>query len=168
MNKFSGFRAIRSVDYVIVLCDDLEKMWAFYEKLFDFVIEEDFPDRMVFFRVGTLYLGLRRRGRAYDGPSVPADAASIQISFRVPPADVDASHETLLENGIDVIEPPTNQDWTHRTLFFCDPEHNIIEIFADIHPDETLDKPSGVHELMLDKAKQSSKLGFAEVLAVRW
>jgi glyoxylase I family protein len=148
MNKFSGFHAIRSLDYVIVLCDDLAKMRAFYEKLFDFIIEEDFPDRMLFFRVGTLYLGLRRRGRAYDGPSVQANAASIQISFRVPPADVDTAYETLQLNGINVIEPPTNQDWTHRTLFFRDPENNIIEIFADIHPDETLDEPSGAHQLV--------------------
>ncbi len=122
-------------------------MKAFYEQLFDFLIEEDFPDKMLFFRVGTLYLGLRRRGRGYDGPSVPTQSASIQISFRVPPRDVDLAHDRLSELGIDVIEPPTNQDWTHRTLFFRDPENNIIEIFADIHPDETRDEPSGMHQL---------------------
>lgn len=148
MNKFSGFSAIRSLDYVIILCDDLAKMRAFYEKLFDFVIEEDFPDRMLFFRVGTLYLGLRRRGRSYDGPSVPKTSASIQISFRVPPADVDTAYQTLQSQGYEVIEPPTNQDWTHRTLFFRDPENNIVEIFADIHQKDTLDNPSGVHQLV--------------------
>ncbi len=125
-------------------------MRAFYEKLFDFVIEEDFSDRMVFFRVGTLYLGLRCRGRAYGGKSVPDNAASIQISFRMPPSDVYTAYETLKQNGIDVIEPPTKQDWTHRTLFFGDPENNIIEIFADIHPDQTLNEPSGVHQLVED------------------
>lgn len=148
MNKFSGFKAIRSLDYVIILCDDLDKMRAFYEKLFDFVIEEDFPDRMLFFRVGTLYFGLRRRGRSYDGPTIPISSASIQISFRVPPADVDEAYQTLQNLGYDVIEKPTNQDWTHRTLFFRDPENNILEIFSDIHPKDTLDNPSGVHSLI--------------------
>jgi len=148
MNKYEGFKAIRSLDYVILLCDDLSSMKSYYEKLFAFEVEEHFPERMIFFRVGTLFLGLRKRGRAYDGPSVPLSSASIQISFRVPPADVDHAYETLVENGLDVIEPPTNQDWTHRTLFFRDPENNIIEIFADIHPRETLAVPSGVHQVV--------------------
>lgn len=148
MNKFSGFSAIRNLDYVILLCDDLAKMRMFYERLFDFVIEENFPDRMIFFRVGALYLGLRRRGRVYDGPSIPTESASIQISFRVPPADVDKAYDTLTENSIDAIEEPTNQDWTHRTLFFRDPENNIIEIFADIHTRDTLKEPTGMHRLI--------------------
>ncbi|WP_299690245.1 VOC family protein [uncultured Tateyamaria sp.] len=134
---------------MILLCDDLAGMKAFYERLFSFQIEEDFPERMTFFRVGTLFLGLRRRGRAYDGPNVPLASASIQISFRVPPADVDLAYDRLVELGQEVIEPPTNQDWTHRTLFFRDPENNIIEVFADIHPRETLAEPSGAH-LMVD------------------
>lgn len=147
MENYSGFGAIRSLDYVILLCDDLEKMRDFYSALFDFQIDGDAPGTMLYFRVGTLFLGLRRRGRPYDGPSVPEKSASIQISFRVPPADVDAAHEKLLEQGVDVIEEPTNQDWCHRTLFFRDPENNIVEIFADIHPRETLSSPSGAHQL---------------------
>lgn len=147
MRALSGFGAIRSLDYVILLCDDLTKMKEFYERLFAFQVEEDVPDRMVFYRVGTLFLGLRKRGRAYDGPSGPVAAASMQISFRVPPADVDLAYETLIDLGADVIEPPTNQDWPHRTLFFRDPEHNIIEVYADIHPSEALAEPSGAHLL---------------------
>lgn len=148
MNKHCGFKAIRSLDYVILHCDNLEKMKTFYERLFEFQIEEDIPERIVFFRVGTLFLGLRKRGRAYDGPSVPAPSASIQISFRVPPADVDFAYDKLVEHDLDAIEPPTDQDWTHRTSFFRDPEHNIIEIFADIHPRETLAEPSGLHQIV--------------------
>ncbi|MEM8811461.1 MAG: VOC family protein [Pseudomonadota bacterium] len=150
MGNFSGFGAIRSLDYVILLCDDYEKMKAFYIGLFGFQVEEDRAGTMVFFRVGTLFLGLRRRGRPYDGPSVPANAASIQISFRVPPADVDAAYEKLAARDVEIIEGPTNQDWPHRTLFFRDPEQNIIEIFADIHPRETLPEASGKHQLTAD------------------
>lgn len=143
----NGFSAVRSLDYVILLCDDLERMKEFYEGVFSFHIEEDRPDTMIFYRVGTLFLGLRRRGRPYDGPSVPATSASIQISFRVPPADVDIAYKKLLDQSIDVIEKPTNQDWNHRTLFFRDPENNVVEVFADIHPKDTLPLPSGAHLL---------------------
>ena len=147
MNENNGFGAIRSMDYVILLCDDLETMQCFYTDLFGWRIEEEVPNRAVEYRVGTLFLMLRPRGRPYDGPRIPGESASIQLSFRVPPADVDAAYETLLDKGINVIEPPTNQDWTHRTLFFADPENNIIEIYTDIHPRDTASIPSTIHQI---------------------
>ena len=48
--------------------------------------------------------------------------------------------------GIEVIEPPTNLDWCHRTLFFADPETNILEIFADIYPRDTAVLPPKLHQ----------------------
>jgi hypothetical protein len=48
--------------------------------------------------------------------------------------------------GIEVIEPPTNQDWCHRTLFFSDPETNIPEIFANIHPRDSAALLSKLHQ----------------------
>jgi glyoxylase I family protein len=146
MEGNSGINAIRSIDYVIVLCDDLEKMKRFYIDVFNFCIEEE-TDHWIAFRVGTLFLGLRPRGRPYDGSKIPNMSAAIQLSFRVPPADVDLAYQALKTKNIDVIESPTNQDWPHRTLFFSDPENNILEIFADIHPNDTAAAPSGHHLL---------------------
>lgn len=151
MNGNSGLGAIRSMDYVILLCDDLDKMKRFYVDVFNFQIEDEEAGKWVGFRVGTLFLGLRPRGRSYDGPRINEEAAAIQLSFRVPPVDVDIAYQTLKTKGIDVIEPPTNQDWAHRTLFFSDPENNVIEIFADIHPKEMALAPSGVHHIMVPR-----------------
>ncbi|MEM8690171.1 MAG: VOC family protein [Pseudomonadota bacterium] len=148
MNDFSGIGAIRSLDYVIILCDDLARMRTFYADLFGFELEHERPGHSASFRVGTLYLHLRQRGRGYDGLQGPEGSASVQLSFRVPPADVDLAYETLKAKQIEVIEGPTNQDWLHRTLFFKDPEGNILEIFTDIHPNEAAASPSGVHEII--------------------
>ena len=144
MIETNGIGAIRKLDYVIILCDDIPKMKEFYSDLFGFTVEEE-TKHWVAYRLGGLFLGLRKRGRFYDGVAGPDASASMQISFRVPPADVDRAWNRLEAKGVYVIEPPTNQDWTHRTLFFRDPENNILEIFADIHPDDTLPAPSGVH-----------------------
>ena len=46
------------------------------------------------------------------------------ISFRV--ADVDASHQQLLERGVEIEEGPTNQDWGSRTITMLDPDGNRI------------------------------------------
>jgi len=145
MEQNTGFGAIRCLDYVIVICDDLDKMKRFYSDIFGFCIEDEEKSHWVGFRVGALFLGLRPRGRSYDGPNIPESAASVQLSFRVPPADVDVAFQSLQDKGIEVIEPPTNQDWTHRTLFFADPENNIIEIFADIHPRDMASTASKLH-----------------------
>lgn len=147
MNESSGLGAIRSVDYIFILCDDLERMRRFYTDVFDLRIEEE-TDHMVVYRLGALFFGLRPRGRAYDGPEVPDTSAAVQLSFRVPPADVDLAYKALKARKVDVIEAPTNQDWPHRTLYFSDPENNILEIFADIHPDDTASAPSGRHLVM--------------------
>ena len=141
----TGIGAIRSIDYVFLLCDDLETMTRFYTDVFAFPPQEVQPGRMVEFRVGSMFLGLRVRGRAYDGPSRPDRSAGVQLSFRVPPADVDIAFDALKAKGIDVIEPPTNQHWPHRTVYFRDPENNVLEIFADIHVREMRPDPSGVH-----------------------
>lgn len=147
VTETTGLGAIRSLDYVIVLCDDLEAMKQFYCSIFDFLIDDEQPGKLICFRVGTLFLCLRPRGRQYDGPTIPERSAAIQLSFRVPPADVDLAHETLKQKGVDVIEGPTNQDWPHRTLFFRDPENNVIEVFAEIHERDTLSSPTGTHLL---------------------
>jgi extradiol dioxygenase family protein len=141
-----GVGAIRGMGYVIILCNDFDTMRRFHIDLFSFQIEDEKPGQWIGFRVGGMFLGLRPRGRPYDGPSAMDGGASVQLSFQVPPADVDLAYETLIGMGIEVIEPPTNQDWCHRTLFFADPETNILEIFADIHPRDTAALPSKLHQ----------------------
>ncbi|MDO9061811.1 MAG: hypothetical protein Q7U92_22690, partial [Bradyrhizobium sp.] len=47
-------------------------------------------------------------------------------------AAVDACHAELVARGVPILRGPTDlPDWRHRTLFFRDPEDNIIEIYAE-------------------------------------
>ena len=52
--------------------------------------------------------------------------------FRVAPGEVDECAEALRAAGVAILRPPTDQPWGHRTLFFRDPDGNIVEIYADI------------------------------------
>jgi catechol-2,3-dioxygenase len=121
---------IRNLDYVILLCDDLSHMKTFYHETLGFPIYRDW-ENWIEMRVGATLLTLRRRGRPYDGNKSP-QSASVQLAFRVTPQEVDACYAELLQQQVEILEPPRDQDYGHRTLFFRDPEGNILEIYADI------------------------------------
>ena len=124
---------IRSFDYAVLLCDDMARTRAFYRDVMGSTIEVD-RENWISFRVGATLLTLRPRGKwavCDDGPSTPG-SASVQLAFRVPPPAVDRCHAELVAQGVPILRGPTDlPDWRHRTLFFRDPEGNIIEIYAE-------------------------------------
>lgn len=128
-----SLREIRNFDYAILLCRRMDETRAFYEKVLGFPVEVDRPN-WVSFRVGAALLTLRPRveGPPWDdGPSVPGSAA-VQLAFRVPPPAVDGCHAELVAHGVPIVREPTELPaWRHRTLFFRDPEGNLIEIYAE-------------------------------------
>jgi glyoxylase I family protein len=124
---------ISSLDYTVILCRRMAETRAFYRDVMRFPIEVDL-ENWVNFRVSAALLALRPRGVwsvCDDGPSVPGSAA-IQLAFRVSPPAVDACHAELVAKAVPILRGPTDlPNWRHRTLFFRDPEDNIIEIYAE-------------------------------------
>lgn len=127
----SGLAAINTIGYIIVLCDDIGSMRDFYANVLRLPIQDEEPDHWVSFRVGSVLLGLRPRGRVYDGPDIPYDSASIQLSFRVAPADVDLAWSSLQNDDVGAIEGPTNQDFPHRTMFIRPGEQHHRDLRRD-------------------------------------
>lgn len=120
---------LHTLAYVILLCEDLAAMKAFYHEVLGFPIERNW-ENWVELRAGAVLLTLRGRGRPYDGPGAPG--AGVQLAFRVPPQEVDECYAELLEKQVEILEPPRDWDYGHRTLFFKDPAGNILEIYAEI------------------------------------
>ncbi len=121
---------VRQLDYAIVLCDDLPRMKAFYRALFDFRVCAE-RDDVIAFEAGAVTLCLRKRTRPYDGRQPGPGHPGVQLAFRVPLADVQTCYEELCKKGATILEPPTDQHWGHRTVFFSDPEGNILEVYAE-------------------------------------
>jgi catechol 2,3-dioxygenase-like lactoylglutathione lyase family enzyme len=48
------------------------------------------------------------------------------------PGEVDECAQALRDKGVELLHPPTDQPWGHRTLFFRDRDGNVLEIYADI------------------------------------
>jgi len=127
-------KSIRHLDYVVLLCKDLAVMRDFYNGIMGFPIYLD-AGTWIEMRVGSVLLTLSQRGRPFEGPHIPKESASVQLAFRVTPGEVYICYNELLDQYVDIIAPPTDKDmkyWKHRTLFFKDPEGNILEIYADV------------------------------------
>ena len=125
-------KELYTLNYVVLLCEDITAMKAFYHEVLGFPIERDWED-WIEMRLGTVLLTLRERGRPYDGQAPRGGAgAGVQLAFRVAAHEVDEWHAELLRKQVEILEPPRDRDYGHRTLFFKDPEGNILEIYADI------------------------------------
>jgi glyoxylase I family protein len=124
---------ITHLDYTVILCSRLEETRAFYTGIMGFAVAEDRPN-WVSFRLGATLLTLRPRTAwsvCDDGP-LPRGTAAVQLAFRVPLDAIDAWHSALVERGVPILRPPTDlPHWRHRTLFFRDPEDNILELYAE-------------------------------------
>jgi len=62
----------------------------------------------------------------------PLGVLSLQLAFRVAPNEVASCAEVLKERGVALLSGPTDRPFGHRTLFFPDPDGNVLEIYAEI------------------------------------
>jgi lactoylglutathione lyase len=123
---------IRGIDYTVIFARQMPEMRAFYGGTLGFPLHRELSSRWVEFRVGSNILALTERGGLFNDPSPPIGALSLQLAFRVAPSEVASCAATLKERGVSLISGPTDHAFGHRTLFFRDPDGNVLEIYAEI------------------------------------
>jgi len=123
---------IRNIDYTVVFARDMKRMRRFYEDVMGFPVHSSLGEGWIADQAGSCLLALTVRGVMFSDAPTPAGALSLQLAFRVAPAGVDQWAEALREKGVAIEMEPTDQPWGHRTLFFRDPDGNVLEIYADI------------------------------------
>ncbi len=128
----SAFRSIRAIDYTVVLVREMAAMRRFYEEVLGFALDRTLSDGWFEYRIGSNTLALARPSRTAADTPVPAGTAAMQLAFRVPPDDVDRCADELTRHGVELLSPPTNHAFGHRTLFFRDPDGNLLEVYAEI------------------------------------
>jgi lactoylglutathione lyase len=125
---------IRSIDYTVIFARQMSKMREFYGATMGFALHRELSPKWVEYRVGSNILALAEPGARFNDPLPPVGTMSLQLAFRVAPQEVDACAATLAKRGVAIVSPPTDQPFGHRTLFFRDPDGNVLEIYAEIAP----------------------------------
>ncbi len=128
----SAFKAIQAIDYTVIYVRDLAAMRRFYEDVLQIELIRELSPRWIEYRIGPNVLALALPGLTAKDDPVPKHTAALQLAFKVDRDDVDACAAELEQQGIAIMLPPTDQPFGHRTLFFRDPDGNLLEIYAEI------------------------------------
>jgi len=129
----TGLSAIQALDYTVVRVRDMKAMRDFYGRILRFPFVQERSPNWAEYRIGPNILALASRFLFDEKPTaaVAPPAAPLQLAFLVPYEAVDACAAELTAAGVPLLSPPTDQPWRHRTLFFRDPDGNLLEIYAD-------------------------------------
>jgi catechol 2,3-dioxygenase-like lactoylglutathione lyase family enzyme len=128
----SAFKAIRGIDYTVIFTRDMQTMRRFYGEILGFPLRRELSPTWIEYQVGGNTLALAIPRLTVADPPTPYGSASLQLAFKVSASEVDQCADELLRQGIQLLSPPTNQNFGHRTLFFRDPDGNLLEVFAEI------------------------------------
>jgi catechol 2,3-dioxygenase-like lactoylglutathione lyase family enzyme len=128
----SAFRAIRTIDYTVIFVRDMAAMRRFYEDILGFSLLRELSPNWIEYQVGGNTLALARPGRTAADAPMPNGTAALQLAFKVSASEVDQCADELVRRSIALLSPPTDQAFGHRTLFFRDPDGNLLEVFAEI------------------------------------
>jgi catechol 2,3-dioxygenase-like lactoylglutathione lyase family enzyme len=129
--SLAGLSAIQAVDYTVLRVRDMEAMRAFYGRTLRFPFVRELSPNWVEYRIGPNILALASRFRYDENPTLAPGITTVQLAFRVPYGAVDVCAAELTAAGVPLLSPPTDQPFRHRTLFFRDPDGNLLEIYAE-------------------------------------
>jgi len=117
------------LDYAILLAHDLGAMRRFYVEVLGLPVRSERPG-WIELGDGPAVLALRPRDRAYDGAA--GAGAGAQLAFQVPLDELQRHESELRAQAAEIVEPLTRNDGSgHMTLFLLDPEHNVVELYAE-------------------------------------
>jgi catechol 2,3-dioxygenase-like lactoylglutathione lyase family enzyme len=128
----SPFQAIRAIDYTVIFVRDMAAMRSFYEDVLGFPLLRELSPGWIEYRLGDNTLALARPSLTAADAATPNGSASLQLAFKVSAPEVDQCADELVRHGLDLLSPPTDRPFGHRTLFFRDPDGNLLEVFAEI------------------------------------
>jgi catechol 2,3-dioxygenase-like lactoylglutathione lyase family enzyme len=128
----SALSQIRQIDYTAIYARDLKAMRHFYEHVMEFPLLRVLSEGWIEYRVGANTLALTVHSPRFGGAPPVAGDLSLQLAFRVAPSAVAECAAALEAKGVKLIAPLTDHLFGHRTIFFRDPDGNVLEIYAEL------------------------------------
>ena len=118
---------------VCLVTKDMPMLRAFYEAVLQVKAEGD--DTFTQFATQGAALSIfSEEGMEQMAPGSMQGSGCGRYTLEFAVEDVDREHERLRSMDIPVVKPPTTQTWGRRSVWFRDPDGNIINFFAHVAP----------------------------------
>lgn len=117
-----------------LITENLDQMVQFYESILELKAERS-GDDYVEFHTGAPVLAIflaSAQEKYIPGSAEAAKNKSVILEFRV--ADVDKEYARLQSLVKTWVKPPTTQPWGDRSIYFRDPDGNLVDFFTPIKP----------------------------------
>jgi catechol 2,3-dioxygenase-like lactoylglutathione lyase family enzyme len=122
MSRFNG---------ICIITQDVRRLRDFYRDVLQAEAEGD--DVFIAFSTegGELSLFTEQgMEQMAPGSMKAAGHGSYTLEFEV--EDVDREYERLAKMNIPIVKPPTTQPWGRRSVWFRDPDGNIVNFYAKV------------------------------------
>ena len=114
-----------------LITQNVRKLCDFYQNVFQ--VQTEASDTFVAFEPGGVPLTLFHTAgmeQMAPGSMQGAGIGNAILEFEV--EDVDVEYARLLELNVSIVKPPTTQPWGLRSVWFRDPDGNIVNFFAAV------------------------------------
>lgn len=126
-----------NLDMIGIISQNFKEMVNFYEKSlgFEVLIRMDeyveFKNEKV--RLAISSAEVMQKTTGLENFKEKKRGHAFELAFKVDEAqDVDEEIFKLRERGVKIVKDAENKEWGQRAAFFCDPDGNVHEIFADL------------------------------------
>ncbi len=122
---------MKSLNSVCLITPDVQRLRAFYQSVLDVSAEGD--DTFTTFSTPGAALTLfstQGLDEMVSGLMAGSGVGNCFLEFEV--EDVDKDYERLKALNVTVVKPPTTQPWGVRSVWFRDPNGNLVNFYARV------------------------------------
>jgi catechol 2,3-dioxygenase-like lactoylglutathione lyase family enzyme len=126
---------VKQLKGICIITQEIAPLRDFYQTVLQLSGEGD--DTYTAFSVGGITLSLftvRDMERMAPGSMKGAGRGNCTLEFEVD--DVDLEFERLTKLDVPIVKLPTTQPWGLRSVWFRDPDGNIVNFFAPVRSEE--------------------------------